>query len=135
MYVSSHNKFLYLLYQEEKSTQNPPSKESFVNAVLKGYPKPSPETVHKADQLKGGQQWTVDNNNWEAALLALKDRQPSCLKLLARDDAREALPVAAIAKAAKGCEVYAKFLDTYFSATNTSKDAERLQHLITNERY
>lgn len=100
-----------------------------------GSPQPQLQMVCEAEKLTDGGEWTVDNNNCDAALLALADKQPCILTLIQGDDGRKALPVAALAKAAKNCDVNAKFVDTFYSASNTATDAERLEHLLANKRY
>lgn len=88
--------------------------------------------------LKTGQIWKVDHTNCLAAIKALSEKLPSRLTIIVRNDEPKSISLAdlaAIAGAARHCEVWLRCLDSFYRPHDTSIGRERLELFLENPRY
>lgn len=101
------------------------------------------ETIHHAKELRKRKSWLVNNYTALAAILALRDSQPSTLYLSARDDTPEDMPVQVFKeiskeikqRSGKKCSITMRFADSFYKTCGTRTDRERLQLIMANESF
>lgn len=139
---SKHTFVCELLNTSERRTEpdDPPSLDALMSLLLRA-PAVSTELITRVgrsvEELKERTGWAVDSSNCLAALLALADRQPNALSLVAKPNQSLALPAAAsaaVAKAARGCCFKVGFIYSFLNPQDVNKETETLEHVIGNSR-